>query len=107
MQRVLPEYIILAEKQRTDLKVFHPGYLEDEAFGDNRIETNHKLVIEGDTGDTDEYVTELKEKAAEKPGALCGDRSLVEKLRDRADEVIVNKYSWQDVAAATCRIYQW
>ncbi|MBQ3054916.1 MAG: glycosyltransferase family 4 protein [Oscillospiraceae bacterium] len=171
------EYLLLVSRLTAE-KGIH--YLID-AY--NRIETNQKLVIAGDTSDTDEYVAELKAKAAgnpnilftgfvsgdllqelysnaylfvlpsdlegmslclleslsfgnallcsdipentavaedhamyfrkgnvadlaEKLGALCADSSLVEKLRDGADEFIVNKYSWQDVAEATCRLYQ-
>ncbi|MBQ3054914.1 MAG: ChbG/HpnK family deacetylase [Oscillospiraceae bacterium] len=38
VQRVLPHYETIAENQQMDLEVlFHPGYLEDEAFGDKHI----------------------------------------------------------------------
>ena len=147
------------------------------------IKTDKKLVIAGDTSDTDDYVKSLKEKAegnqnivftgfvsgdtlkeiysnayinvlpsdlegmslclleslaygnallcsdipenssvaedkalyfrksdvqdlAEKLKLLCSDKALVEKLRDGADEFILNKYSWQDVAKATSELYQ-
>ncbi len=147
------------------------------------ISTDKKLVIAGDTSDTDDYVKRLKEKAAgnrniiftgfisgdilkeiysnayinvlpsdmegmslclleslayknallcsdipentsvaedkalyfkkgnvedlkEKLKALCGDRCLVDKLRDGADEFILNKYSWQDAAKLTCELYR-
>ena len=43
---------------------------------------------------------------AEKLQMLCDDSKLVEKLRDGADEFILNKYSWQDVAEATCKLYE-
>jgi len=149
----------------------------------NKITTDKKLVIAGDTSDTDDYVRMLKEKAAgnpdiiftgfisgdilnevysnayinvlpsdlegmslclleslayknallcsdipentsvaedkalyfkkgdiedlaEKLQSMCNDVSIVEKLRDGADEFILNKYSWQDVAEATCRLYE-
>jgi len=149
----------------------------------NRIETGKKLVIAGDTSDTDDYVCLLKEKAsgnsniiftgfisgdtlneiysntyinvlpsdlegmslsllealaygnalvcsdipentsvagekavyfekgniddlAEKLQELCDDGGLVEKVRSGADEFVLNKYSWQDVAESTCKLYQ-
>mgnify|MGYP003294371689 CR=1 FL=1 len=149
----------------------------------SKIKTDKKLVIAGDTSDTDDYVSMLKEKAAgnpdiiftgfvsgdtlaeiysnayinvlpsdlegmslclleslaygnalicsdipentavaedkvlyfkkgdvddlrEKLDLLCKNRELVEKLRDGADEFILSKYSWQDVADATCELYQ-
>lgn len=149
----------------------------------NSIDTDKKLVIAGDTSDTDDYVESLKEKArgndniiftgfisgdmlcemytnayinvlpsdlegmslcllealayknallcsdipentavaenkaiyfkkgdvkdlAEKMLALCNDINLVEELRDGADEFILNKYSWDDVAEATYKLYQ-
>ena len=155
-------------------------YLID-AFG--RIKTDKKLVIAGDTSDTDDYVSMLKEKAAGNPDiiftgfvsgdilneiysyaylnvlpsdldgmsfclleslayknallcsdipentsvaedkamyfkksniedlaqklqTLCDDYRLVEKLRDGADEFVLNKYSWQEVAEATCKLYE-
>ena len=46
------------------------------------------------------------EDLAEKLKSLCDDRELVEKLRDGVDEFILNKYSWQDVAEATIRLYE-
>lgn len=146
------------------------------------ITTDKKLVIAGDTSDTDDYVSMLKEKAdgnpdiiftgfvsgdtlneiysnsyinvlpsdlegmslslleslayrntllcsdipentavaedkaiyfkkgdvtdlASKLQSLCDDSALVEKTREGADEFILGKYSWQDVAEATCRLY--
>ena len=149
----------------------------------SKLTTDKKLVIAGDTSDTDDYVRSLKEKAAGNPNIiftgfisgdmlteiysnayinvlpsdlegmslclleslayknallcsdipentsvaedkavyfkkgnvddladklrlLCADEKLVEKLRDGADEFILNKYSWQDVAKSTCAIYQ-
>lgn len=149
----------------------------------NRIKTDKKLVIAGDTSDTDDYVKMLKHKAennpniiftgfisgdvlreiysnaylmvlpsdlegmslclleslsyknallcsdipentsvaqdkaiyfekgnvsdlAEKLKMLCEDISLVEKLREEADEFVLNKYSWQDVAKATLMLYE-
>lgn len=149
----------------------------------NRTETCKKLVIAGDTSDTDDYVTKLKEMAkdnpniiftgfvsgdtlkeiysnayinvlpsdlegmslclleslaygnallcsdipentsvaedkalyfkksniddlAEKLSLLCSDSALVEKYRSGADEFILQKYSWQDVADATSLLYQ-
>ncbi len=148
----------------------------------SKIKTDKKLVIAGDTSDTDDYVKLLKEKAADNPNiiftgfisgdilkeiysnsyinvlpsdlegmslclleslayknvlvcsdipentfvaedkavyfkkgdvddladklqTLCDDSSLVERLRDGVDEYILNKYSWQDVADATCNLY--
>ena len=148
-----------------------------------KIQTDKKLVIAGDTSDTDGYVRMLKEKAAGNPNiiftgfvsgdtlkeiysnayinvlpsdiegmslclleslayknallcsdipentsvacekavyfkkgntedledklrTLCGDSKLVEKLREGADEFILSKYSWQDAAESTCRLYQ-
>lgn len=147
------------------------------------IETGKKLVIAGDTSDTDDYVNMLKEKAAGNPNIiftgfisgdilteiysnsyinvlpsdlegmslslleslsygnallcsdipentsvaedkavyfkkgnvkdladklrmLCSDSSFVEKVRDGADEFILNKYNWKDIAKSTCEIYQ-
>ena len=147
------------------------------------IDTDKKLVIAGDTSDTDDYVRMLKEKAAGNPNiiftgfvsgdllceiysnayisvlpsdlegmslcllealaygnallcsdipentsvaddkamyfeksnvedlaqklkSLCDDSTLVEKLRDGADEYILNKYNWQNVADATCKLYE-
>ena len=149
----------------------------------NKITTDKKLVIAGDTSDTDDYVRMLKEKASENPNIiftgfisgdvlneiysnayinvlpsdlegmslclleslayknallcsdipentavaedkaiyfkkgniddlaeklqmLCNDGELVKELRDGADEFILNKYSWQDVAEETCRLYE-
>ena len=46
------------------------------------------------------------ENLAEKLQMMCDDYELVEKTRDGADEFILNKYSWQDVAEATCRLYK-
>lgn len=43
---------------------------------------------------------------AEKLKALCSNRELVETLREGTDEFILNKYSWQDAAKSTCRLYQ-
>ena len=148
-----------------------------------KIQTDKKLVIAGDTSDTDGYVRMLKEKAAGNPNIiftgfvsgdtlkeiysnayinvlpsdiegmslclleslayknallcsdipentsvacekavyfkkgntedladklriLCGDSKLVEKLREGADEFILSKYSWQDAAESTCKLYQ-
>ena len=149
----------------------------------NSIDTDKKLVIAGDTSDTDDYVSMLKEKTAGNPNiiftgfvsgdtlkelysnsylnvlpsdlegmSLClleslayrnamlcsdipentsvaedkaiyfkkgnvadlaeklqeltGDKALVEKYRDGADEFILNKYSWQDVAKKTYELYK-
>lgn len=148
----------------------------------NKVKTDKKLVIAGDTSDTDDYVKMLKEKAsgnpniiftgfisgdvlseiysnayiavlpsdlegmslclleslayknallcsdipentsvaedkaiyfkkgnvedlAEKLQSLCDNGELVENLRSSADEFILNKYSWRDVAEATGRLY--
>ena len=46
------------------------------------------------------------EDLAKKLQALCDDAGLVEKVREGADEFILNKYNWQDVAKATCEIYK-
>lgn len=149
----------------------------------NRIETDKKLVIAGDTSDTDAYVAMLREKAAGNPNiiftgfisgdtlkemysnsyinalpsdlegmslclleslayknvlvcsdipentavaedkavyfrkgdvadlaeklqALCNDPRRVKELREGVDEFILSKYSWQDVAESTCKLYQ-
>ena len=149
----------------------------------NKISTDKKLVIAGDTSDTDDYVEMLREKAGEnqniiftgfvsgdtlselysnayinvipsdlegmslcllealaygngllssdipentsvaedkacyfeksniedltiKLDTLCKNPDAVYSLRDGADEFILNKYNWQDVADATCRLYQ-
>ncbi|MBQ4516021.1 MAG: glycosyltransferase family 4 protein [Clostridia bacterium] len=45
------------------------------------------------------------EDLAEKLKELCDDSALVERFRDGADEFILNKYNWQDVAEATCNLY--
>lgn len=148
-----------------------------------KINTDKKLVIAGDTSDTDDYVRSLKEQAAGNPNILftgfvsgdtlcelysnaytsvlpsdlegmslcllealayrnallcsdipentavaedkaiyfkksnvddladklqqlCHDPALVEQTRDGADEFILSKYSWHDVAAATCELYK-
>ena len=149
----------------------------------SKIKTDKKLVIAGDTSDTDDYVKMLKEKAANNPNiiftgfisgdtlseiysnsyinvlpsdlegmslsllealayknallcsdipentlvaedraiyfkksniddlayklqTLCDDATLVEKYRDGADEFVLNKYSWHDVAKATYSLYK-
>ena len=46
------------------------------------------------------------EDLAEKLNMLCGDSGLVEKLREGADEFVLNKYSWQDAAKSTCTLYK-
>ena len=45
------------------------------------------------------------EDLALKLQSLCDDVGLAEKTRNGADEFILNKYSWQDVAEKTCRLY--
>ena len=149
----------------------------------NSITTNKKLVIAGDTSDTDEYVALLKEKAAENPNIiftgfisgdvlreiysnaylvtlpsdiegmsisllealaygnallcsdipentlvtenkamhfkksnvndladklqlLCDDETTVNALKNGADEFILSKYNWNDVATATYDLYK-
>ena len=149
----------------------------------NSIKTNKKLVIAGDTSDTDEYVKMLKEKAsgnpdiiftgfisgdvlteiysnayvvtlpsdiegmslsllealaygnavlcsdipentlvtenkamhfkksdvddlAEKLQAMCDDEKIVNTLKDGADEFILSKYNWDDVANSTYELYK-
>ena len=149
----------------------------------NKITTNKKLVISGDTSDTDDYVRMLKKKAAgnpdiiftgfvsgdilreiysnscinvlpsdlegmslsllealaygnallcsdipentavaedramyfkkgdiddlaEKLQLMCYNSRLVEEFRAGAEEFILNKYNWQDVAEATYRLYK-
>ena len=171
------EYISVVSRLTAE-KGIH--YLID-AYG--KITTDKKLVIAGDTSDTDDYVRMLKEKAAGNPNIiftgfvsgdtlneiysnayinvlpsdlegmslclleslayknallcsdipentsvaedramyfkkgdiddlaeklqlLCDDSSLVEKLRDGVDEFILNKYSWQDVAESTIKLYE-
>ena len=44
------------------------------------------------------------EDLAKKLEMLCQDSQLVETLREGTDEFILNKYSWQDVAKATCEL---
>lgn len=46
------------------------------------------------------------EDLAEKLQMMCDDNELVEKVRDGVDEFILNKYRWQDVAEATCKLYK-
>ncbi len=46
------------------------------------------------------------EDLADKLQSLCDDSTLVENLRDGADEFILNKYSWLDVADLTCKLYK-
>lgn len=43
---------------------------------------------------------------AEKLQLLCNDGETVRKLRDGADEYILNKYSWNDAAKSTLGLYQ-
>lgn len=171
------EYILVVSRLTAE-KGIH--YLID-AY--EKITTDKKLVIAGDTSDTDDYVKMLKEKAAGNPNIiftgfvsgvllneiysnayinvlpsdlegmslclleslaygnallcsdipentavaeekamyfqkgnvddlahklklLCDHREIVEKLKDGADEFILKKYSWTDVAKATCDLYQ-
>ena len=171
------EYIAVVSRLTAE-KGIH--YLVD-AF--NMITTDKKLVIAGDTSDTDDYVKMLKEKAASNPNiiftgfisgdvlneiysnaymmvlpsdlegmslclleslayknallcsdipentsvaedkaiyfeksnvndlakklqVMCDDIKLTENLKDGVDEFILNKYSWQDVAKATCKLYE-
>ena len=149
----------------------------------NRIKTDKKLVIAGDTSDTDKYVELLKQKAANNPNIiftgfisgdvlteiysnaylvtlpsdiegmslslleglaygnavlcsdipentlvtedkavhfkksdiadladklqkLCDDKELVKNIKDGADEFILSKYNWNDVAATTLDLYK-
>ena len=149
----------------------------------NRIKTDKKLVIAGDTSDTDEYVALLKQKAAGNPNIIftgfisgdvlteiysnaylvtlpsdiegmslsllealaygnavlcsdipentlvtgdkamhfrksdvedlaqklqkmCDDEAFVNDLKAGADEYILSKYSWDDVASATIELYK-
>ncbi len=46
------------------------------------------------------------EDLAEKLKLLCNDASLVSSLRDGADDFILSKYNWSDVAKATYELYQ-
>ena len=46
------------------------------------------------------------EDLADKLKLLCDDSELVAKLRDGADEFILNKYSWHDVAKKTYELYK-
>ncbi len=171
------EYILVVSRLTAE-KGIH--YLID-AY--NSITTDKKLVIAGDTSDTDDYVAMLKEKAqnnkniiftgfasgafleelysnaylnvlpsdlegmslcllealayknallcsdipestavaedkalyfkkgnvadlTEKLQFLCNNKEEVEKLKDGADDFILNKYSWQDVAKSTCDLYK-
>lgn len=45
------------------------------------------------------------EDLTEKLRILCSDSHAAEMLRDGADTYILKKYSWQDAAEATCRLY--
>ena len=149
----------------------------------NRIKTDKKLVIAGDTSDTDEYVALLKQKAAGNPNIIftgfisgdvlteiysnaylvtlpsdmegmslsllealaygnavlcsdipentlvtenkalhfqksnvedladklqkmCDDAAFVNDLKAGADDFILNKYNWKDIAAATHNLYK-
>ena len=149
----------------------------------NSIQTDKKLVIAGDTSDTDEYVKLLKEKAAGNPNIIftgfisgdilteiysnaylvalpsdiegmslsllealaygnallcsdipentlvteekavhfkkgnvedlaeklqnmCQDETLVKKVKEGADEFILRKYNWNDIAETTCDLYK-
>ncbi len=149
----------------------------------NSIKTDKKLVIAGDTSDTDEYVKMLKDKAAGNPNIIftgfisgdtlkeiysnaylvtlpsdiegmslsllealaygnavlcsdipentlvtedkamhfkksdvkdladklqemCDNENLVNELKNGADEFILGKYNWKDVAAATYNLYE-
>ena len=149
----------------------------------NSIKTDKKLVIAGDTSDTDEYVEMLKEKASGNPDiiftgfisgdvlteiysnayivtlpsdiegmslsllealaygnavlcsdipentlvtenkamhfmksdvedlakklqAMCDDKAIVSELKNGADEFILGKYSWNDVADSTYKLYE-
>ena len=149
----------------------------------NNIKTDKKLLIVGDTSDTDEYVEMLKQKASENPNIiftgfqsgdilkeiytnayfvtlpsdiegmslslleafayqnavlcsdipentqvaedkaiyfkksdvkdlteklqqLCDDEQLVNNLKNGADEFILNKYNWNDIASTTRDLYQ-
>ena len=51
-------------------------------------------------------ILEKLEDLAEKLQMMCDDNELVEKVRDGVDEFILNKYRWQDVAEATCKLYK-
>ncbi len=171
------EYVLLVSRLTAEKGVH---YLID-AY--NSINTEKKLVIAGDTSDTDEYVKMLKEKSegnpniiftgfvsgdllselysnayinvlpsdlegmslsllealayknvllcsdipentavsedkaiyfqsgntedlAEKLDILCANAAVVEKLKEGVDDFILSKYSWYDVAKATCELYQ-
>ena len=148
-----------------------------------KVTTDKKLVIAGDTSDTDDYVSMLKEKAKDNPNIiftgfvsgdilneiysnsyinvlpsdiegmslclleslayknvllcsdipenssvaedkaiyfkkgdiadltaklqfLCDDTAFVEKSREGVDEFVLNKYSWQEVAESTLKLYK-
>ena len=43
---------------------------------------------------------------AEKLQSMCDNTDIVENFRSGASEFILNKYSWQDVAEATCKLYK-
>ena len=43
---------------------------------------------------------------AEKLKMLCDNETIVEKYRNGADEFILNKYSWRDVAKKTVELYE-
>ena len=46
------------------------------------------------------------EDLAKKLNSLCANREVVEKFREGVDDFILNKYSWIEVAQATCELYQ-
>jgi glycosyltransferase involved in cell wall biosynthesis len=197
---IIPNGISRPEKKEAQLITEKFGLLKDEYISVvsrltaekgihylidaySKIETDKKLVIAGDTSDTDDYVVMLKEKATNNPSiiftgfvsgdmlreiysntyisvlpsdlegmslcllealaysnallcsdipentataedkalyfkkgdvddladklrTLCDDDSVAEKLRRGADEFILNKYSWQDVAKSTYELYK-
>ena len=43
---------------------------------------------------------------AEKLQMLCDDENAVCELKNGADEFILRKYNWNDVASATCELYE-
>lgn len=46
------------------------------------------------------------EDLAKKLNSLCANREVVENFREGVDDFILNKYSWIEVAQATCELYQ-
>ena len=46
------------------------------------------------------------EDLADKLQMMCNDTAFVNDLKDGVDDFILNKYNWNDIASATCDLYQ-